>query len=419
MKSLLLSVLSLAALAGAADAQNLTLDPTGTRALRMGYMPVRVALSSSKPARVTKEPAYESVPKYGVIRVGNGPKSEIAIALDEPSDEAARIYVDANGDGDLTNDGDGRWAAKRLTGERKMYGTHPVSVRASWGDASMEYGSAPYGIAFYRFAGTDFLLMYREGLRTGTVVAGDKSYKATLIENDGDAVFNKKMDGEGKPIGKASNPVWLQLTPEGGKTVQVDPRAPFKLDGKTYEAGIPADGSRVNLRETTKAAYAPKVREAAPRKPLLASGTVAPNFTCYTLDGKPVQLSDLKGKVVIMDFWATWCGPCMVTMPHLEKTWQKIKDRTDVTVIGVCVWDEKDAYTKWVPENKSKFTFPLLFDPAGRGDKSIAGGLYNVSGIPTTYVIGKDGKVFSSLVGSGDIPAKLGGELKKLGIDAE
>ena len=284
---------------------------------------------------------------------------------------------------------------------------------------TMEYGSAPYGLSFYRFVGTDFLLYYREATRAGVVTAGDKTYKATLIENDGDAIYNKKMDSEGKPLGKASNQIWLQLTPEGGKTVQVDPRAPFKLDGKTYEAGIPADGSRINLRETTKAAYVPKTREAAPRKPLLASGTLAPNFTCYTLDGKPVQLSDLKGKVVIMDFWATWCGPCMVTMPHLEKTWQKIKGRDDVTVIGVCVWDEKDAYQKWVPQNSSKFTFPLLFDPAGRGDKSIAGGLYNVSGIPTTYVIGKDGKIFTSLVGSGDIPAKLGGELKKLGIDAE
>ena len=238
MKSLAIASSLALVLVGSAHAADLTLDPIGTRALKTGYMPVRIALSQTKPARVTKEPAYDSAPKYGTIRLGNGPKSEIAIALDEPSDEGAKIYIDANGDGDLTNDGDGKWISKRLEG-RKMYGVHPVAVRASWGDSTMEYGSAPYGLSFYRFVGADFLLMYREATRTGTVTAGDKTYKANLIENDGDAVYNKKMDSEGKPIGKASNPIWLQLTTEGGKTVQVDARAPFLLDGKTYEAEFP------------------------------------------------------------------------------------------------------------------------------------------------------------------------------------
>src|SRR5436853_1454701 len=87
-------------------------DPKGADALRLGYYPVQVALSESKPARVVKEPAYRTAPKYGVIRLGNGPKSEYVIALDEPADADWKIYLDANRNGDLTDDGDGAWTKK-------------------------------------------------------------------------------------------------------------------------------------------------------------------------------------------------------------------------------------------------------------------------------------------------------------------
>ena len=148
-----------------------------------------------------------------------------------------------------------------------------------------------------------------------------------------------------------------------------------------------------------KAMLAAEARAEANRPKLLAVGTEAPDFAATTSDGKTVHLSDFKGKPVVLDFWSTWCGPCQMSMPHLEKVYQQVKDK-EVTVLGVCVWDDKAAYDKWIIAKKGIYTFTTAFDPAGRTmDTSIASHLYNVSGIPTQYVIDKDGKIAASSVG--------------------
>lgn len=122
-------------------------------------------------------------------------------------------------------------------------------------------------------------------------------------------------------------------------------------------------------------------------------GKEAPNFTLSDLSGKSFNLSKLRGKVVVIDFWASWCGPCRETMPHVEKLHREFKDK-GLVVLGINDEDIDDA-KQFVQKNG--YTFPMLIDV-----ESAVSGLYGVNSIPQTLIIDRDGKIFAHFYGSGE-----------------
>ena len=127
-------------------------------------------------------------------------------------------------------------------------------------------------------------------------------------------------------------------------------------------------------------------------------GKPAPDFTLKDTTGKDVTLSGYKGHVVLLDFWATWCGPCQITMPIFEQIHNEYSDQ-GLIVVGVNTWDTEKALAPYLKENATKYTFQILVDPATDPNQSVATKLYGVQGIPTTLIIDKNGVVQAYLVG--------------------
>jgi len=121
-------------------------------------------------------------------------------------------------------------------------------------------------------------------------------------------------------------------------------------------------------------------------------GAYAPNFTLNDSDNRPVSLKDLRGKVVLLNFWATWCGPCQYEMPSIEALYQKYKDRGFV-VLGVSLdeegWPVIHDFIKQVP-----ISFPIVND----GKQEISD-IYQTYRIPETYLIDPKGMIEDKFVG--------------------
>ena len=124
-----------------------------------------------------------------------------------------------------------------------------------------------------------------------------------------------------------------------------------------------------------------------------------PDFELTTLDGDLVKLSDLKGKKVMLNFWASWCGPCKAEMPHMQTYYEKHKDDGDFEMIAVNLSTSERRGHEGIVEFVEEYglTFPIPLDKDGK-----VGDMYNVISIPTTYMLSTDGTIAQKIIGPMD-----------------
>ena len=118
----------------------------------------------------------------------------------------------------------------------------------------------------------------------------------------------------------------------------------------------------------------------------------APDFSLQQLDGGTVTLSELRGQIVIVEFWATWCGPCRFSLPSLEVIAKRYRDR-GVTVLMINQGESAEAVRAWAGK---RFTTPILLDPGTE-----VGQHYGVSSVPRLFIIDREGRFLYAHQGYG------------------
>lgn len=123
----------------------------------------------------------------------------------------------------------------------------------------------------------------------------------------------------------------------------------------------------------------------------------APDFTVYDMEGNPVKLSDYFGKPIVLNFWASWCGPCRMEMPYFEEVYKEIGDQVQFLMVNSTDGSSETVETASTFVAEQGYTFPVFYDTGFEASMN-----YQAFSLPTTYFISAEGELIAKATGSID-----------------
>jgi len=385
--SLAAAVLALAGSASGEETVKLQPLKSGAMMKMGGYMPQRLELKAEKPAGLAKAPDL-SAPMFGTLTLGTQESpTRVIVAVDEPEGRPARLYVDANGNGDLTDDPATEWqprTSKSSDGKDLTMYSGGASVELPLGGSPV-----PARLGMYRFDKNDpsrpalknTLLYYADYGYEGEITLGDAKYKVMLVDQYTKGDFRGAEGPRGSGV-----QLMIDVNRNGkfdNRGERYDVRKPFNIQGTTYEiADLSASGAEFQIKksDTTVAEIMPP--------PDLSVGKKAIRFAAKTTDGQEVEFpSSYAGKLVLLDFWATWCGPCIAELPHLTKAYEKYHDQ-GFEILGISL-DQEKAEDKVASFTREKnMPWRQVYD--GKFWKAEVADLYAINSIPRAFLVDGD-----------------------------
>ena len=156
-----------------------------------------------------------------------------------------------------------------------------------------------------------------------------------------------------------------------------------------------------------KAPFAQWVKPLVDKLQKLTVGNIAPDITLTTPDGESLSIYGVKAKVKVLDFWASWCGPCMAEVPNVKRMYDKYHD-AGLEIIGISLDEDKDAWTKAI--NNKELNWQHMSDL--KGWKSAGADAYAVQAIPAVYVLDADNKIIGKNLRGEELEEFVGNALK-------
>lgn len=388
----------LAGLAGLAVVASAQADPVKLKLVPSGgmqkvgfYSPQRLQVSAERPQGIKKLPEGLSAPRFATLKFGaKESPSGIFVVLDEPEGKNATLLVDANTNGDLTDDAPAKWTSRKVqSGGKELtqyQGSFTVRLGAGGNVSLQAYRFDPNDAN--RAALKDVILYYTDYVYEGTLPVGGKELRAVLLDQYASGDFR------GTPGERGSGIMLLIDVNSNGvfdaRGERYDAAKPFNIGGTTYELkGLSADGSAFEVAKSAQ-----QVAEIVP-PPDLSVGKKALTFEAKTTDDKPVSFpSSYKGKVVLLDFWATWCGPCIGELPHLLAAYEKYHPK-GLEVLGISL-DREGAAEKLAAFTKErKMPWAQVYD--GKFWEARVAQMYGVNSIPRAYLVdGTTGEILAA-----------------------